>query len=809
MSDPVKLTIDGREVSAPGGELLIKAAEENGTYIPRFCWHSRMEPVGMCRMCLVEVETARGKGLTTACTMRVAEGMVVHTKSDVVKKAQEGVLEFLLLNHPLDCPVCDKGGECPLQDQTLSHGPGESRFVEEKRHFEKPIPISDLVLLDRERCILCARCTRFSSEISGDPLIEFIDRGNYTQVNTFPGLPFSSYFSGNTVQICPVGALTATPYRFKARPWDLDAVESTCPHCSVGCRMSVQASQNRVLRLIGVDVEATSHGWLCDKGRFGFEYLRAPARLSTPLVRDGDGELRAAEWGEALDVAAAGIKKVLATTGPQAVAGLGGARGTNEEAYAFVKLLRGVIGTGNLDASVGDDPGAGLLVAIPRRATIGDLERAKTILVWGPDLKEELPVLYLRIRRAATALGATLIVVHPRATGLDADATHTVRYRPGEGAAMLQRLAAGEGDLAPVRAALNKGPVVAVVGRTGLAESADLAGAVAAFALYLSDAAVLPVARRGNLLGAFDMGMSPGLLPGRVSVTNAAARAAVGEVWGTAVADSGRDVDGILAGMSDGSIGAVLLLGTDPVADHPDRNATQAAFLRPKGEPPFLVSLDLFITESNRGADVVLPVDTFTEVEGTVTNLEGRVQKSNRVVPGVGGSRPAVEVLDDLAVRLGGSVGGSAAALAKEIAAVAPAYGAMSWDALDWGSGRDGIVAGASSFVHSPAAARDPATGEFTLHLARVLYDGGTIVTSGESLAPLAPVPAAHLHPDDAARLGLAAGDRVTVTGNAGTATLPLALDSTLAPKTVYVQFNLGATLGNAIDVSIARAVDR
>ena len=817
MSDPVKLTVDGREVSAPGGQLLIKVAEENGTYIPRFCWHPRMKPVGMCRMCLVEIEGPRGKILVTACTTPVADGMVVHTKSDVAKKAQEGVLEFLLVNHPLDCPVCDKGGECPLQDQTLAHGPGESRFVEEKRHFEKPIPISELVLLDRERCILCARCTRFSDEISGDPLIEFIDRGNYTQVNTFPDAPFASYFSGNTVQICPVGALTATPYRFKARPWDLEAVESTCPHCAVGCRVSVQASQNRVLRLVGVDVEATNQGWLCDKGRFGFEYLRSPARLATPLVRGADGELHEAGWAEALDAAAAGLQRVVAAKGPQAVAGLGGARSTNEEAYAFAKLLRGVIGTGSLDASVGDDPGVALLVGTPQRATIDDLERAKTILVWGPDLKEELPVLHLRVRRAVTVLGATLIVAHPRATGLDPDADHVVRYRPGEGAALLGRLAAGEGDLSPVRAALDTGPVVAIVGRTGLAEPADLAVAVTAFASTLSDARVMPVARRGNLLGAFDMGMSPQLLPGRVPAADAAARSALGATWGTAVVEPGRDIAGILAGMADGSIGAVLLMGTDPVADHPDRKLTSAAFLPPKGgvprrgeggfPPPFIVSLDLFVNDSNRNADVILPVDTFTEVEGTVTNLEGRVQKANRIVPGVGASRPAVEVIDDLAGRLGGSVGATAAALAKEIAVVAPAYQAISWDALDWGRGRDGMIAAGGSFTHTPSAsAQDPPTGDLTLHLGRVLYDGGTIVIAGESLARLAPKPAAYLHPDDATRLGFAAGDRVTVTGNAGSAALPVAIDRSLAKGTVYLPFNLGASIGNGLDVKVTKA---
>ncbi|MBI5157086.1 MAG: NADH-quinone oxidoreductase subunit NuoG [Acidimicrobiia bacterium] len=802
MSDPIKLTVDGREVTAPGGQLLIKAAEEHGTYIPRFCWHPRMKPVGMCRMCLVEVEGPRGKVLVTSCTTPVAEGMVVHTKSDVVKKAQEGVLEFLLVNHPLDCPVCDKGGECPLQDQTLSHGPGESRFVEEKRHFEKPIAISELVMLDRERCILCARCTRFSDEISGDPLIEFIDRGNHTQINTFPDEPFASYFSGNTVQICPVGALTATPYRFRARPWDLEAVESTCPQCSVGCRVSVQASQNQVLRLIGVDVDATNQGWLCDKGRFAFEHLRAPARLSTPLVRGADGELHEAGWGEALDLIASRIGAVIAERGPAAVAGLGGARSTNEEAYAFGKLLRGVLGTGNLDASLGDDPGAALLAGVPHRATIDDLERAKTILVWGPDLKEELPVLHLRVRRAATALGADVVVVHPRATGLDRDAAHVVRYRPGEGAATLQRLAAGEGDLAAVRAALDTGPVVAIVGRTGLAESADLADAVAAFALTLADAKVMPVARRGNVLGAIDMGVHPHLLPGRVAASDAAARAALAAAWGCAVAVPGRDTSGILSGMADGSIAAVLLLGCDPVADHPDRKAAAAAF----DKAPFLVSLDLFLNESNRTADVVLPVDTFTEVEGTMTNLEGRVQKSNRIVPGVGASRPVVEILEDLAARLGGSIGAGAAAIAKEIALVAPAYAAVSWEALDWGRGRDGIVVAEGPFTHTPERrATDPSVGALTLHLGRVLYDGGTMITAGPSLARLAPEPAAHLHPDDASRLGFAAGDRVTVTGNAGSAAMAVAIDPTLARGTVYLPFNLGASIGNGLEVKVEK----
>ncbi|HEY6634594.1 MAG TPA: 2Fe-2S iron-sulfur cluster-binding protein, partial [Acidimicrobiia bacterium] len=309
MSAVVNVTINGSEHQVPAGELLIKAAQDTGTYIPRFCWHERMEPVGMCRMCLVQIETPRGPMIVTACTNPVADRMVVDTESADVKKSQEAILEFLLANHPLDCPVCDKGGECPLQDQALAYGPGESRFVEIKRNYEKPIPISDLVLLDRERCILCARCTRFSDEISGDPLIEFQDRGNTTQVNTFPDLPFSSYFSGNTVQICPVGALTAKPYRFRARPWDLQKVESSSLFDTAHPRIEIHSSQNEILRYTGVDNDATNHGWLSDKDRFGFEYLRSEERLTKPLVRR-DGELVEVEWAEALDIVASRLQLI-------------------------------------------------------------------------------------------------------------------------------------------------------------------------------------------------------------------------------------------------------------------------------------------------------------------------------------------------------------------------------------------------------------------------------------------------------------------------------------------------------------------
>ena len=565
----VTLTIDGKEVTVPKGTLIIRAAEQLGVEIPRFCDHPYLAPVGACRQCYVEVEGQRK--LFTSCTTEVAPGMAVRSQntSDEARAAQVANLEFLLLNHPLDCPICDRGGECPLQDQAMAFGPGESRFTEPKRTFAKPIDLSPLVALDRERCVLCARCTRFCDEISGDRFIELFARGAGERVSISAGEDFRSPFSGNTVQICPVGALTATPYRFKARPWDLEAVESTCPHCSVGCRVSVQASHNEVVRLLGVDVEPTNQGWLCDKGRFGYEYLRSPDRLTMPLVRGDDGRLAEATWADALDRAASGLEEIVAEHGAGAVAGIGGARSTNEEAYAFARFLRAVIGTGHLDSRVGDALGTRLLAGAPSRGTIDDLERARTVLVWAPDLKEELPVLYLRVRRAATELGATLVVVHPRGNGLDADADHVVRYRPGEGADLLARLQGGEGELEPIRAALDQGPVVAIVGRTGLTESPRLAEAVAAFAARLPEGRVLPVARRGNLYGAIDMGVAPDLLPGRVPVDDEEGRARFTEAWGALAEGPGLDCDGIIDGLAAGSIRALVLLGADPAADHP------------------------------------------------------------------------------------------------------------------------------------------------------------------------------------------------------------------------------------------------
>ncbi|MCY4620827.1 MAG: NADH-quinone oxidoreductase subunit NuoG [bacterium] len=798
----VSVTIDGVEVEVPAGELLIKAAEDNGVYIPRFCWHPRMNPVGMCRMCLVEIETPRGRILIPSCVQPVNDGMVAYTESALAKKAQEGVLEFLLANHPLDCPVCDKGGECPLQDQTMSYGPGESRFVEEKRHFAKPVPISDLVLLDRERCILCARCTRFADEISGDPLIEFQGRSGHTQVLTFPDDPFNSYFSGNTVQICPVGALTAVPYRFRARPWDLTIGESTGTVHTEGAGISVHVSQNRVLRFLGLDIGATNQGWLSDKERFGFEFIASPERLRTPLIKDADG-FREAGWGEALDLVAERLRVAITTRGGASVAALGGARGTNEDAYALSKFMRVAVGSNHLDAGLGDGLPARFLTGLAGRGRIDDLETARTILLWGPDLKETHPILYLRVRRAAQELGARLIVVHPRRTGLDDRAAHKLTYRPGEGPQLLERLKAGAGEYQAAREALGRGPLVALVGLPGLAEDPRLAESVAAFARSL-DASLLPLVHRGNTFGALDMGVAPDLLPGRLPVEGASGRLV--DAWGAVPPGTGLDAVGIAASCDAGEIEVLILCGADPVRDLVGFDGSTA--LSGAG---FVVAMDLFLTDSSRQADVVFPALGFGEKKGAVTNLEGRVQMVNRLVPGPGQARADWSVLDDLADRLGRPLDlGSERDIADEISRLAPAYAGITWDHLEWDA-REGEVAPVDPadqpFIHEPSHQDlNGRLGDHTLHLARTLYDDGVMLRHCPSLAPMAQGASAYLTPAHAASLAVAEGDEVVVRVGGRTVRLPARIDQSLCEGSVYIPFNqpgMGA-VGNSLDVNVS-----
>jgi len=671
----ISITVDGRVVEAHKGELVISAAERAGVFIPRFCYHPRMASVGMCRMCLVEVSDPRGASLQPACFVEVSDGQEVFTESEAARKAQEGVLEFLLLNHPLDCPVCDKGGECPLQDQSVSHGPGESRFVEEKRHWAKPIEIGPLVLLDRERCIQCARCTRFAAEVAGEPFIDFAERGDRIEVAIFPGDPFTSYFAGNTVQICPVGALTATPYRFKSRPWDLEQVETTCTTCSVGCRMVAQSSAGALVRYLGVDSEPVNQSWLCDRGRFGFEAVEAPERLTKPLVRSETG-LAQATWNEVLSVVADRILETLQGSGPGAVGVIGGSRLANEDAYAWVRLVKGVIGTDNFDAQLGDGLPAELVASLPR-ATIEETVAAGTVIVLAGDLREELPVLHLRLRQAAANEGLRIIDCSPVATGLSEVATW-LPYRPGEASELARALVATEpGD-----------GVVIVLGRPSLAESAaEIAAAANVFAAAWPSARFLSALRRGNVHGAMDLGCAPGLLPGRVTLDDG--RAFFGGHWGSVPAGRGLDTAGMLEAAASGELNTLVLLGADPLSDFPDRDLATRALER----VDFLVAVDTALNASSMLADVVLPAAGYAERGGTTTNLEGRVTRlAAKVVP-PGVSRADWVIATELADRLGADLGfESLEGIWAEIETIAPAHSGCTGTALAAPKAADGIV---------------------------------------------------------------------------------------------------------------------
>ncbi len=918
-TEQLTFTLDGRQVTASKGELIIAAAERAGTYIPRFCYHPRMEPVGMCRMCLVDVEGPRGATLTPACFVAVTDGMVVDTANDRVKKAQDGVLEFLLANHPLDCPVCDKGGECPLQDQTLAYGPGESRFIEEKRHFEKPIAISDLVLLDRERCIQCARCTRFASDVAGEAQIDFAGRGEAVEVATFPTQPFESYFSGNTVQICPVGALTATPYRFTARPWDLDQVESTCTTCSVGCRVAVQSSQNRLTRLLGIDTEPVNHGWLCDKGRFAYESVNgdeidagplpdeladeavdvAPAtasqvvslgvtrgqflgearetgrfehgRLVEPRIRK-EGELVPVGWGEALAAAAAGLTQAKEAGGAGAVAVIGGARLTNESAYAWAKLAKGVIGTDSVDAQLGDGLPGDLVLGLPR-ATIDDAASAPLLITLAGDLREELPVLFLRLR-AGVEGGTKLIEISPTPTALTPLAGVRLPIRPGDAPVVARALtgdAAAEtalgthhegsalaaGGLDAARALLAEHPggqgVVVVAGRPSYSESGEVvAAAVRILADALPQATFLPALRRGNVFGALDMGLAPGLLPGRVSLDSARERFT--RAWGSVPATAGLDTADILssmagerdAGAPGAAVRALVLLGSDPLSDFPDHALAKAAL----SAGHFVVAVTGHPSQSvDAHADVVLPCAVAHERPGTTTNLEGRVSRLAPKLSAPGFAWTDWMIAAELAAALGADLGvASVGDLADELALTAPAYAGLTQDVLHSDVAHDGILVpitegrdhrtdvepidptalpgvesverqGAPPRVGtggtSPAVARAAVLGSpppllsgtgtggtdlhipkpdnYTLRLVagRRLYDAGSSVTGSPSLTPLVPALVARANPYDLDRLGKTTGDRVKVRSARGELTLDALADAGVPRGVVAIDYNV------------------
>ncbi|MEW2387309.1 NADH-quinone oxidoreductase subunit G [Streptomyces venezuelae] len=766
--DLVSLTIDGIEISVPKGTLVIRAAELLGIEIPRFCDHPLLDPAGACRQCIVEVEGQRKP--MASCTITCTDGMVVKSQltSAVAEKSQRGVMELLLINHPLDCPVCDKGGECPLQNQAMQVGDSDTRFEGKKRTYEKPVPISTQVLLDRERCVLCARCTRFSNQVAGDPMIELIERGALQQVGTGEGDPFESYFSGNTIQICPVGALTSAAYRFRSRPFDLVSSPSVCEHCSGGCATRTDHRRGKVMRRLAADDPEVNEEWMCDKGRFGFRYAQRPDRLTTPLVRNAStGELEPASWPEALEIAATGLAAARGRAGV-----LVGGRLTVEDAYAYSKYARVALDTNDIDfrARVHSSEEADFLAArVAGRGrdldgtgvTYALLEKAPAVLLAGFESEEEAPGVFLRLRKAWRKHGQRTFSLAPFATrGLEKAGGTLLPAAPGTETEWLDALAAGVGLEAPgteASEALRAEGAVIVVGERLAAVPGGLTAAVRAASA--TGARLVWIPRRAGERAAVEVGALPSLLPGGRPATDPRARDEVATAWGVAELPHryGRDTGQIIEAAATGELGALLVAGVE-VADLPDPARARAAL----DEVGFLVSLELRPSEVTDRADVVLPVAAVAEKPGTFLNWEGRArmfdaalkpdQMTRRLAPT--DARVLHMLADAGDIHLGLP---DLLTLRRELDRLGGWDGPHATDPLETG-----------------AQPPRPAAGEAVLSGHRLLLDQGRLQDGDEALAGTRHAAHARVSAATAAEAGVKDGDLLSVAGPVGATELPL-----------------------------------
>ena len=674
----INLTIDDRPVSVPAGTLVTEAAKTIGVEIPIFCSHSRLDPLGACRMCLCEIGDSRGQRLQTACTVPAAEGMIVKTNTKLVKETQEATLAFILTNHPLDCPICDKGGECPLQDQTFKYGPGLSQFVEPKRLKQKHYPISDLIMLDQERCILCWRCIRYLDEWEDKPQLGLFERGGETIIDIFPDKPVDAKTSGNIIDLCPVGALTNRVSRFRYRPWEVQGVETICTHCAVGCNVAADVRHNELRRVMGRENEAVNDLWLCDKGRFAVDYVNSPQRLTTPLARRSKGgALEPATWEAALTLVAERLSGMAQASGPATIGAIGSAKLANESSYLLQKFMRTLVGTNNVDHR----DGAAVVAVSNGLPALRQVDSADLIVLLGFDPSEEAPVLELFIKRAARRRGARLLIAHPRQIELTRYAGAYLPYRPGGEAALFHGMAQTilknkwENEHAARRIA-NYAQLAGWVSEATPALVKALAGveppALEAAAKALAQAKnplILfgPLLTRGangpatlqalqnlvwlcghgdrlayvgleaNSQGARDMGLLPGHLPGQASLDDPAAREHLTKLWNTPLPPQPGLTYPQMIG---GGVKALYVMGADPAAESASARAALAKL-------DFLVVQDIFLTETASLADVVLPAaSSFIEADGTFTNLEGRVQRS------LAGNRPVGQAAADWAILL-------------------------------------------------------------------------------------------------------------------------------------------------------------
>ncbi|MGW4435760.1 NADH-quinone oxidoreductase subunit G [Streptomyces sp. NPDC004596] len=780
--DLVTLTIDGIETSVPKGTLVIRAAEQLGIEIPRFCDHPLLDPAGACRQCIVEVEGQRKP--MASCTITCTDGMVVKTQltSQVAEKAQHGVMELLLINHPLDCPVCDKGGECPLQNQAMSHGNSESRFEGRKRTYEKPVPISAQVLLDRERCVLCARCTRFSNQVAGDPMIELIERGALQQVGTGEGDPFESYFSGNTIQICPVGALTSAAYRFRSRPFDLVSSPSVCEHCSGGCATRTDHRRGKVMRRLAADDPEVNEEWICDKGRFAFRYAQARDRLDLPLVRNVDGVLEPASWPEALEAAARGLTAARSRAGV-----LTGGRLTVEDSYAYSKFARVALGTNDIDfrARVHSGEEADFLAArVAGRGrdldgtgvTYTALEKAPAVLLAGFESEEEAPGVFLRLRKAWRKHKQRVFALATHTTrGLEKAGGTLLPAAPGTETEWLDALASGVGldELgAQAAEALRAEGAVIVVGERLASVAGGLTAAVRAAAATGAELAWIP--RRAGERGAVEAGALPSLLPGGRPATDPRARDEVAAVWGLAELPvrHGRDTQQMIEAAVTGELSALVVAGVE-VDDLPDPARAREAL----GGVGFLVSLELRPSEVTEHADVVLPVAAVAEKAGTFLNWEGRVrffeaalkpdQMTRRLAPTDG--RVLQMLADAMDVHLGLP---DLRTTRAEIDRLGAWDGPRATDPLETG----GVLP-------------RPAVGQAVLAGHRLLLDQGVLQKGDEALAGTRHAARARVSAATAAEAGVADGGVLAVTGPRGAVEFPLQVTE-MPDRVVWLPLN-------------------
>jgi NADH-quinone oxidoreductase chain G len=789
--------------------VVLKAAESIGIEISTLCYYEKLLPLGGCRLCLVEIEKMRG--LQTACTTPVREGMVVHTNTPEVIKTRQGMLEFLLTNHPLDCPVCDKGGECDLQNWAFKYGAAESRFIEEKRHKRKAYPLSALIVKDEERCILCRRCVRFLEQWADEAQLDYFERGRLSRVDTFVDHPLNSIFSGNIVDICPVGALTSRVFRFQARSWELERTPSICPYCAVGCNVTLDVKMNKLRRIGARENAEVNDQWLCDKGRFGHAFVHSPNRPTTPLIRRGD-KLEPATWQEALNLISRRLGEIVEESGPDSVGGIGSTRATNEANYIFQRFMRAVVGTNNVD-HVGRVPDGAR--PLPSLTEIG---KADVIFLMGIDPAEEAPIVELFIRRAVLTKGTKVIVANPRRIALNRYGGPWLAYKPGSEVALLNEL--GKRKTSNVKCKTSEVEEVTGVPSETLQQAAEmLARAERVLIIYgLSSNLQSPIsnlqslthsagpyylAEDCNSLGALDMGVAPHLLPGRQSVTDGKVLKRFSARWlADLLSEAGLSVGEMLEAAIGGRLRALYVMKSDP-AIHIGKE--------PLEKLDFLVVQDLFLTETAQLADVVLPAASFAETEGTFTNLAGRVQNVKKALRPPGEARADDQILAELAKAMGKDPGyASVGEVMAEIAKLTPMYRTISYEDL----GEGGLPRAVDEREHPALAEPEacdlrpatcdlrpetcdlrPATCDLrpetcdllALVTGRLLYDGDIRLAQSEIMRQFVPEPFVEINPADAEALGIANSAAVTVASSKGELRLVARVSEDIRPGCVFV----------------------